>query len=372
MFQQLKAHFTCTEGGSDKEYEIHLIAEGDGYVLHTYHGARGKSLKLTVKTKAPVSYEVAKKAYDKAYKERLAKHYKPSDADGEMSAPACRELVTTSMMPQLLNPIEECDVEQYLDSPEWIAQEKHDGDRRGFELTASTAVSANRKGFSVAYPQCVPDGISRGCADYFPLTVDGELIGTDYVIFDVRVYLGQSVEHLSVTGRIALLDKLGTALTAAGVTNVRVVKTAFSSAEKRALLIRMKEQRREGVVFKRVDAPYVPGKPNSGGTQLKFPFRKNATGIVISHHATKSSVGIGMLDEQGNVIPVGNCTIPPNKSTPPVGALVDVQYLYAYQGGSLFQPVYLRERDDVSREECTLSRLHFKAEAAFADEADAA
>ena len=93
---------------------------------------------------------------------------------------------------------------------------------------------------------------------------------------------------------------------------------------------------------------------------------------MLSHHATKASVGIGMLDALGNVIPVGNCTIPPNKSTPPIGALVDVQYLYAYQGGSLFQPVYLRERDDVTRGECTLSRLHFKAEAAFADEADAA
>jgi hypothetical protein len=86
MSQQIKTHFTCTEGGSNKEYEIHLIAEGDGYVLHTYHGASGRSLKLTVKTKAPVPYEVAKKAYDKAYSELLAKHFKPSDTAGEMAA----------------------------------------------------------------------------------------------------------------------------------------------------------------------------------------------------------------------------------------------------------------------------------------------
>ncbi|EPV8691089.1 RNA ligase family protein [Pseudomonas aeruginosa] len=372
MSQQLKAHFTCIEGGSDKEYEIHLIAEGDGYVLHTYHGARGKSLKLTVKTKAPVAYEVAKKAYDKAYRERLAKHYKPSDSAGDMAAPACRELVATSMMPQLLNPIEECDVEQYLTSPDWIAQEKHDGDRRGFEMASGSVVSANRKGFSVAYPQSVVDAILQSCTQYLPLTVDGELIGTDYVIFDVRVYQGVNVEHLPLIERVALIHNLDTCLVLGGISNVKVVRTAVTTEAKRALLARMKEQRREGVVFKRVDAPYVPGKPNSGGTQLKFPFRKNATGIVISHHATKASVGIGMLDDLGNVIPVGNCTIPPNKSTPQVGALVDIQYLYAYQGGSLFQPVYLRERDDVSRDECTLSRLHYKSEAAFAEEADAA
>lgn len=372
MTQPLKSHFICTEGGSNKEYEIHLIAEGEGFVLHTYHGARGKSLKLTVKTKEPVAYEVAKKAYDKAYNERLAKHYKPTDAAGDMSAPAARELVPTSMMPQLLNPIEESEVEFYLNSTLWIAQEKHDGDRRGFELASGSVVSANRKGFSVAYPQSVPDSIFLGCAQYLPLTVDGELVGTDYVIFDVRVFQGVNVEHLTVVERIKLLDRLETNLLISGVNSVRVVKTAFTTEQKRALLARMKEQRREGVVFKRVDAPYVPGKPNSGGTQLKLPFRKVATGIVVSHHATKASVGIGMLDEQGNVVSVGNCTIPPNKTTPPVGALVDVDYLYAYQGGSLFQPIYLRERDDVSREECTLSRLHFKAEATFADEADAA
>ncbi|WP_167365759.1 hypothetical protein [Pseudomonas saponiphila] len=47
-----------------------------------------------------------------------------------------------------------------------------------------------------------------------------------------------------------------------------------------------------------------------------------------------------MLDELGNLVSVGNCTVPANKSTPAIGSLVEIRYLYAHKGGSLFQPVF--------------------------------
>jgi bifunctional non-homologous end joining protein LigD len=58
---------------------------------------------------------------------------------------------------------------------------------------------------------------------------------------------------------------------------------------------------------------------------------------------------------------VGNVTIPANHSIPAKGAIVEVRYLYAYPGGSLFQPVYLGKRDDVDMRACTVSQLKFKA-----------
>jgi bifunctional non-homologous end joining protein LigD len=66
----------------------------------------------------------------------------------------------------------------------------------------------------------------------------------------------------------------------------------------------------------------------------------------------------------GDWVDVGNVTIPPNKEVPAVGALVKVRYLYAFKGGSLYQPVYIGERDDIAKSACTLSQLKFKAEAA--------
>ena len=45
---------------------------------------------------------------------------------------------------------------------------------------------------------------------------------------------------------------------------------------------------------------------------------------------------------------VSGRTIPANFPIPPVGALVEVRYLYCFpNGGSLFQPVYLGVRDDL-------------------------
>jgi bifunctional non-homologous end joining protein LigD len=365
MSEELKCHLVCTEGGSDKEYIIHLLPEGDGFVFHTFHGARGKSLKLTVKTKEPVSYDVAKKAYDKTYKEKTGKGYQVIDAAGEMATPECPDKTPTGLLPQLLNPIEESEISQYILDPNWVMQEKHDGHRRAFALSDGSAVSANRKGFAVAYPKEVTDGIAKACSAFFPLTVDGELMGSDYVIFDLRVFKGESIEHLPVSARLELMEQLSNVLAIAGVTNVRVVKTARTSEEKRELFWRTKKLGREGIVGKRLDAPYVPGKPNSGGPHFKLKFVKDATVMVISRHATKSSIGMGMLDAAGKVVPVGNCTIPANATPPEVGSLVDVQYLYAYQGGSLYQPVYIGSRDDVSCDECTLSRLHFKPDSAL-------
>jgi hypothetical protein len=44
---------------------------------------------------------------------------------------------------------------------------------------------------------------------------------------------------------------------------------------------------------------------------------------------------------------VGSVTIPPSHTVPAAGSIVEVRYLYAYEGGSLYQPVYLGIRDDI-------------------------
>lgn len=61
-------------------------------------------------------------------------------------------------------------------------------------------------------------------------------------------------------------------------------------------------------------------------------------------------------------VAVGNVTIPPNKALPTAGALVEIRYLYAYKGGSLYQATYLGERDDLEVGDCVLGQLKYKAE----------
>jgi hypothetical protein len=58
---------------------------------------------------------------------------------------------------------------------------------------------------------------------------------------------------------------------------------------------------------------------------------------------------------------IGNVTIPPNHDIPAIGQVVEIRYLYVTGiGGSLYQPVYLGQRDDIRAEECTVERQRIK------------
>jgi bifunctional non-homologous end joining protein LigD len=119
---------------------------------------------------------------------------------------------------------------------------------------------------------------------------------------------------------------------------------------------------REGIVFKRLDAPYTPGKPNSGGPQLKFKFVRHAVGNRCQgEHPAQCGDQFAQRQELDFVRQRHH----PGQSHafPKVGAVVEVRYLYAYRAShALHQPVYLGPRDDVDPGECLASQLKFKAE----------
>ena len=100
--------------------------------------------------------------------------------------------------------------------------------------------------------------------------------------------------------------------------------------QKTELWERLRRENREGIVFKRLDAPYTPGKPNSGGPQLKFKFVATVSAIVAKMNA-KRSVEVSLFKGR-SLISCGNVTIPANHEIPKVGAVVEVRYLYAYPG----------------------------------------
>lgn len=68
------------------------------------------------------------------------------------------------------------------------------------------------------------------------------------------------------------------------------------------------------------------------------------------------------MDTDAKAVGVGSVTIPTNKAIPAPGALAEIRYLYAYKGGSLYQPAYLGERDDLDPADCTLGQLKYKSE----------
>ena len=100
------------------------------------------------------------------------------------------------------------------------------------------------------------------------------------------------------------------------------------------------------MVFKHTDAPYIAGRPASGGTQLKYKFCETASFIVGKVNA-KRSVSL-LLFEGDKIKAAGNVTIPPNHEVPTTGQVVECRYLYAFrESGSIYQPVFLGPREDI-------------------------
>jgi bifunctional non-homologous end joining protein LigD len=159
----------------------------------------------------------------------------------------------------------------------------------------------------------------------------------------------------------ARLTRLMNLLAGAQHPHVRLVQTAFTAKQKIELWQRLRRENREGIVFKRLDAPYTPGKPNSGGPQLKFKFCASLSAVVARVNRQRS-VELQLLGKDGWQS-CGNVTIPANHAIPKVGAIVEARYLHAHRdSGVLYQPVYLGPRDDVEPGECVVSQLKYKAE----------
>ena len=342
------------EGSSDKVYQCAIEAAGDRFVVNFAYGRRGNTMNTGTKTSSPVDYETAKRIYDKLVREKTAKGYTVGE-DGTPYQNTAKAERVTNLLPQLLNPIEEEEVQRLIKDPAWCMQEKKDGRRILLQKEGAAIHGINKKGLLVGLPSPIVVQLSKFSSD---VVVDGEMVGDVHFAFDLLQLGGDSMITRPYKERLALLAEV---LDVPFVTMVELVETAFAPAEKAILYNRLKKERREGVVFKLLDAPYIPGRPNSGGSQLKYKFVATLSAVV-SKVNQQRSVEVRLLNGKG-WIPCGNVTIPANHPVPIVGAVIEVRYLYAFKESNvLYQPVYLGVRTDVEQHECVVSQLKLKPE----------
>ena len=340
------------EGSSDKVYQAAMEPAGNQFVVNFAYGRRGATLTTGTKTSSPVDYAAAKKIYAKLVSEKKAKGY----TEGENGTPYQHaDKQASGILPQLLNPIEEAEVELLLRDDNYCAQEKFDGKHLLVRKQDDDLEGINKKGFIVGLPQTVANDLRKLSDSFIP---DGESIGDNYHAFDLLEHNGDNLRPLPY--RLRLVRLVNLLLSSSPHPYVRLVETAFTTIQKTELWERLRRENREGIVFKRLDAPYTPGKPNSGGPQLKFKFVAEVS-VVVAKINIQRSVEVSLLKGR-SLVSCGNVTIPANHEIPPVGAVVDVRYLYAYRDSlALYQPVYLGPRDDVEAGECLVSQLKFKA-----------
>jgi bifunctional non-homologous end joining protein LigD len=342
------------QGGSDKIYQAAIEPSGGGFVVNFAFGRRGATLQTGTKTDSPVSFDQAKKIYDKLVGEKTAKGYTPGE-DGTPYQQTDKADRATGIVPQLLNSIDESQLERFIVDDRWWLQEKFDGRRVLIHKKDETITAINRNGLTTGLPLPIVEAVQL--LETAECLLDGEAIGDTYYAFDLLHKDRTDMKASPYAVRHDMMMDMAEGVIADGL---RYAEAVSGAAKKRATLEKLMREKKEGVVFKDSTAPYTPGRPASGGSQVKLKFYATASCIVARTNGSKRSVALELTGPQGRV-GVGNVTIPVNQSIPKAGNIVEIRYLYAYAGGSLYQPVYLGLREDVALDACTAAQLKLKA-----------
>lgn len=345
------------KGGSDKVYMLQIEEVEDGmHMVYYANGKRGASLKMKPKTSSPVTPKEARAEFDKTVKSKKkgSSKYQESLDNGDTLKIDENAGESSGIDVQLLNEITEAEAIDLCHDPLWTAQEKFDGERRPLIIEDKTVRGTNRYG---EYTGGIKSSVAEGIDLATSMILDTEDLGDHLRAFDILSYRGKDLKSLPFIERFEIL--IGAL---AKHQAIILSPLATTTEQKLALLEKMKKENREGMVFKRAESPYIGGRPSKGGDQLKFKLYDEAS-VIVSKVNTKRSVLMEIIDTDGSRVTVGNVTIPANAEIPAVGDIIEVKYLYAYKGGSLYQPSLIKPRPDLRTEECVIGQLKYKPSA---------
>lgn len=346
----------------DKAYGLQITeAPTSGlYFLHYLNGRRGAAMSCKPKiadpvTKQPiaVSLDVANKEFDKVANSKLKDGYTP-DSSGlayTSSEDAGRISGYRPTLPADL-PVKGTanKIADLLASPAWGLMEKKDGEHRGLICKDGQVVGTNKNGLIVNIPDHWQAFASLGdhtfCGEHMK---DGT-----YAVFDLFD------KSLTFSERYAKLEDIFK--TSASLPHISLVPLALGEADKRSMRRAIEEANGEGVVYKDLYAPFDEGKNENS---LREKFWAEMTCFVMGHNV-KRSVSIGATNAAtGDVEALGSVTIPENQPFPAVGELMDVRFLYRFEGGSLEQPTSKGVRNDVTPSTVTtdqITRIKYKSQ----------
>ena len=104
------------EGSSDKVYQAAIEPEGYLFLVTFAFGRRGTTLSTGTKTPEPVDLDTATRIFNKLVSEKKAKGY-TEGPDGTPYQHTEKEDRATGILPQLLNPIDEAEVQPVHSRP---------------------------------------------------------------------------------------------------------------------------------------------------------------------------------------------------------------------------------------------------------------
>lgn len=369
-----RADLEFRSGGSDKVYHIWIENVGANHTVKFKYGRRGATLNEGTKI-GPTHEAEAQKVYRSIVTEKLGKGYEAMPSSRKIIKPTTTIIATETAKAvaklaktlkettsvQLLNPIDRGQLDTYLEDTRYVMQEKKDGRRMVLSRKNGVLQAYNRTGKEVAIPLEYADVISEAFVG-IDFIIDGEACGEFFFAFDIMALQTNRCVESDYADRLLNLSMLLRSSAKQHV--IKQVDSFYTTKDKRKMLDVARHARWEGVVFKDLSAKYTVGRPNSLGPQFKYKFIASCTCGVKNNEKGKRSVGLVMISDKDyrHPVDVGNVTIPVNHEMPVPGEVVEVEYLYAYPGGSLYQPVYKGKRDDVEID--SIETLKLKQEVA--------
>lgn len=265
----------------------------------------------------------------------------------------------------------EQDVERYINSVDWIMQQKFDGtrvqvtlnDAGDFFWSNDGVKSVTHSAAKLKIP-ALEELLRDALADFNGmLTLEGELLirTGEYVLWDIipseNRFRVPNVEapwrhrHEALTRFHGLLPNEATQL-------IKVSPTAYTAESKREMWEIINATNVEGAVSKHIDSFYVPGVRTR--EWVKHKLVKTADLVVMTAIRTmkpgnivveKGSAGLGYHDEAGNLVSVCSASLIGRDLSIAPGDVVEVNYLYRETGGGgLVQPRITRKRWDAATE----------------------
>jgi hypothetical protein len=337
-----KITLNCTEGGSSKQYTMWLSEKDGGFTVDFNYGPIGGWVKVGTKTAAPVTREKADKIYEAKLKEQRAKGYvQGKDAPAYSEVP---EAVDSGVRPMLLTPDVEDNIEQYINSDAWAGQEKMNG-KRILLKSNIVAVGINKRGLECPIPVELAKAVKKKFIGVF----DGELIGETYHVFDI-LYTGMdfgTVSHCEkgLNDRRDLVDFFVRKIDSPFVKRVPL---EYGVENKTRLVTLLRKFQKEGVVFKRTNGQYDPGRIENlkKALAVKIKFYAEGQFAILKWNGAKMSVEVAAMEGK-DIFSVGNVTIAQKYADQiKVGALLRVKYLYATPGAKQLFQAKLDPTDD--------------------------
>jgi len=374
MTQQVNIiRLECKTSGHNKFYEIWLEEpQSNQWKVMFQYGAIGNSPLQGTKTQTPVQRYEADNIYQRLMNEKLAKGYVKVGGSAPASytnVPAKKTAPTSSyagkyLPPMLLTAADETMLGKFLKDEDWVAQQKMNGKRVVIECHNGIVVGYNRKN-----QECpIPTGVAKEMKGLGNLLLDGEMVKDVFHVFDALVLADKPIVGFSYEKRC---DKLVDFFLNNTSDYVQRVPHSCGFKDKKKLVDELMKNNEEGVVFKRIDAAYSPGKIENlaKAIAVKIKFYREDSFQIISWNQ-KSSIEIGAYDKNGNLVSVGNVTVPAKYADQIVeGYVVRVRYLYATKANQLFQPVLCPDEDgdvvqsDLLKMDCKLSKLKYEGKA---------